>query len=223
MLGNDGPVESKPPAPMETESAVLIQVPEAERVVSRHRGRLDPAAALGVPAHVTVLYPFVAPSAITAATLAVLAEAVASVSAFDCQFPVTAWFGQEVMWLAPRPEQPFRDLTHTVAAAFPGFPPYGGAHDDVVPHLTVGDRPGGAADLRAAEAELLPALPICVHVSQVWLMIGATAPDSWRAVAELPLRQIRSPRLMRATLGAPWLDELHDHVNSASSIAVFFS
>jgi len=33
----------------ETVSAVLVPVPEAERVVSRHRARLDAAAALGVP------------------------------------------------------------------------------------------------------------------------------------------------------------------------------
>jgi hypothetical protein len=33
----------------ETVSAVLVQVPEAERVVSRHRGRLDAAATAGVP------------------------------------------------------------------------------------------------------------------------------------------------------------------------------
>ncbi len=58
-------------ASTETQSAVLVPVPEAERVVSRHRIRLDPAAELGVPAHVTVLYPFVAPPAITATTLAV--------------------------------------------------------------------------------------------------------------------------------------------------------
>jgi hypothetical protein len=43
----------------QTYSAVLVPVPEAERVVSRYRARLDGAAALGVPAHVTVLYPFV--------------------------------------------------------------------------------------------------------------------------------------------------------------------
>ena len=181
-------MDFKPPTAAETESAVLVPVPEAEPVVSRHRARLDHAAELGVPAHVTVLYPFVVPSAITAAALAALAGAVASVSAFDCQFPVTAWFGQEVLWLAPRPEQPFRALTHVVSAAFPGYLPYGGAYDDVVPHLTVGDRPpGGAADLRAAEAGLLSALPISAHVSRVWLMCGATTPDSWRAVAELPL------------------------------------
>jgi hypothetical protein len=57
----------------QTYSAVLVPVPEAERVVSRYRARLDGAAALGVPAHVTVLYPFVPPAAITAATLEELA------------------------------------------------------------------------------------------------------------------------------------------------------
>jgi hypothetical protein len=40
---------------MVTQSAVLVPVREAERVVSRHRARLDAAAAAGVPAHVTVL------------------------------------------------------------------------------------------------------------------------------------------------------------------------
>ena len=83
-------------------------------------------------------------------------------------------------------------MTRTVAAAFPGYLPYGGAHDEAVPHLTVGDRPaGGAVDLRAAEAELLPALPITARISRVWLMAGTTAPDSWRTMAELPL----DPRL----------------------------
>ena len=172
----------------ETESAVLVPVPEAERVVSRHRARLDGAAALGVPAHVTVLFPFVPPSAITAATLESLAAAVASVGAFDCEFPVTAWFGSDVLWLAPRPDEPFRRLTRAVTAAFPGYRPYGGTIDDVVPHLTVGDRPsGGAADLRAAETEVRPLLPVAAQVGRVWLMTGGAAAGSWRNVAEFRL------------------------------------
>lgn len=173
----------------ETYSAVLVPVPEAERVVSRYRARLDDAAALGVPAHVTVLYPFVPPTAITAATLEELAAAAASVGAFDCEFPVTAWFGSNVLWLAPRPDEPFRELTRVVAEAFPGYRPYDGAFDDVVPHLTVGDRPsGGAAELRAAEAGVLPLLPVSARISRVWLMTGGAAPGSWRTVAECPLR-----------------------------------
>jgi 2'-5' RNA ligase len=176
-------------APAEVpESAVLIPVPEAEPAVGPHRERLDRAAAWGIPAHVTILYPFMPPSAITDAAIVALGDAVRTVSAFHCLFPETAWFGDEVLWLAPRPDEPFRALTRAVSAAFPGYPPYGGAHDDVVPHLTVGDRPGGGVpELLAAAAAILPALPIRSHVSRVWLMTGTSAMGSWHAIAELPL------------------------------------
>lgn len=171
-----------------TESAVLVPVPEAEAAVGRHRARLDRAAAEGVPAHVTVLYPFVPPPEITPATIEVLAAAVGSVTAFDCRFSATAWFGDDVVWLAPRPDAPFRALTRAVCAAFPGYPPYGGRHDDPTPHLTIGDQPpGGIADLRAAEADVLTALPVRTRVGRAWLMTGSREPGSWHTVAELPL------------------------------------
>lgn len=177
-----------PPSVTVAESAVLVPVPEAEPIVSGHRDRLDRAAAWGVPAHVTVLYPFLAPSAISAAVIAGLAEAVGSVSTFACEFAATRWFGEEVVWLAPEPDEPFRALTQAVSAAFPGYPPYGGSYKDPVPHLTIGDRPaGGVSELRAAEADVLRRLPIQAVISHVWLMTGHAAPGSWQAVAELPL------------------------------------
>jgi 2'-5' RNA ligase len=189
------------PAALASESAVLVPVPEAERAVGRHRARLDRAAEWGVPAHVTVLYPFVAPAAITAATIGVLADAVRSVRAFDCEFAATGWFGEEVIWLAPRPDEPFRILTGVVSAAFPGYLPYGGAYDDVVPHLTVGDHQvGGREDLRAAESDMLRALPIRARISRAWLMTGRTAPGSWRTVADLPLAAGRLPRARAETI-----------------------
>jgi 2'-5' RNA ligase superfamily len=176
------------PASAAWESAVLVPVPEAEPAVGRHRARLDRAAAQGVPAHVTILYPFVAPPEITAVTIEVLAAAVGSVSSFDCRFPGTAWFGEEVLWLTPVPDGPFRALIRAVMAAFPGYLPYGGLISDVIPHLTVGDRPpGGIADLRAAETDVLNALPVWTRVSRAWLMTGTREPGSWHAVAELPL------------------------------------
>jgi len=178
-----------PHVPAARESAVLVPVPAAEHVVGRHRARLDRAAAEGVPAHVTILYPFVAPAEITTATIEVLAAAVGSVSSFDCRFPGTAWFGDEVLWLTPVPDGPFRALIRAVSAAFPGYPPYGTMMvGDVIPHLTVGDRPaGGVAELRAAEADVLGALPVRARISRAWLMTGSREPDSWHAVAELPL------------------------------------
>ena len=63
------------------------------------------------------------PSEIAAATLESLAAAVASVDAFDCEFPDTAWFGSDVLWLAPRPDEPFRTLTRVVTRGISGIPP----------------------------------------------------------------------------------------------------
>jgi hypothetical protein len=45
-------------ARFEAESALIIEVPAAEAVVGRHRSELDANAALGIPAHITVLAPF---------------------------------------------------------------------------------------------------------------------------------------------------------------------
>ena len=42
-------------------SAVIVPVPEVEPPVRDLRRELDPSAAGGVPAHVTVMYPFLAP------------------------------------------------------------------------------------------------------------------------------------------------------------------
>ena len=170
------------------ESAILVSVPEAEPVVGTLRARLDRSAARGVPAHVTVLYPFVAPHQVSAAVIATAAAAVASVPSFDCQFASTDWFGDDVVWLAPEPAGPFRALTAAVHAAFPRYLPFGGAFATVIPHLTVGDRPeGGPGVLRSAEAEVLAALRVWTHVSHAWLMTGTLARGSWQVLVTLPL------------------------------------
>ena len=169
-----------------TESAVLVLVPEAEGLVAQHRAVLDHAAAIGVPAHVTVLYPFVPPERTDDAVIAALAQAVGSVPAFDVTFRRLRWFDRSVLWLAPEPSEPFLALMAATRQAFPGYVPYGGMHGDVVPHLTVGqDRPDDA--LEAAARAIEPSLPVTARVSTAVLMHGSLEPDSWRVVAELPL------------------------------------
>ncbi len=49
-----------PPEPVL--SAVVVSVPEAQPVVGAPRARDDRSGRWGVPAHVTVLFPFVAPA-----------------------------------------------------------------------------------------------------------------------------------------------------------------
>ena len=169
-----------------TESAVIVRIPEAEPLVGRFRADLDFAASLGVPAHVTVIYPFVAPDLIDDAVTAALAEAVGSVPAFDATFARVAWFERTVIWLAPEPAEPFLALTNAVWQQFPHCPPYGGAHQQVVPHLTVGiDHPADVLE-KAARA-VAPGLPITASVTAAVLMHGSKETRSWRVVAELQL------------------------------------
>jgi len=177
---------------VETESAVLVVVREAEPVVGRFRMTLDRSAGWGVPPHVTVLYPFLPPSRIDASAVARLGEAVATVSAFDVVFARVEWFGDNVLWLAPEPDLPLRALTAAVYASFPDYPPYGGEQDDPIPHLTVGhDRPSDV--LRSAAAEVEPQLPIRVQVSTVELLVGSPEPNAWRTIATLPLAGANVP------------------------------
>ena len=128
-----------------------MPVPEAEPVVARHRATLDAAAGWGIPAHVTVLFPFAPPEQLDAALIGALAATVAGVPAFGCVFRRTGWFGDDVLWLDPEPADAFRALTATVVRAFPQWLPYRGEFSDVVPHLTVGERRFADLDtLRAA-------------------------------------------------------------------------
>jgi 2'-5' RNA ligase len=168
------------------ESALIVPVPAAEPVVGRHRRVLDRAATLGVPAHVTVLYPFLPPDRISGQVLDDVRACLAAVSAFTCVFSTVEWFGQDVVWLAPEPAAPFRALTEAVWRQFPDHPPYRGAHADVVPHLTIGDR-GERADMRRAADDVRDRLPVHAHIDTVLLIAGSDAPGSWHPVAEFAL------------------------------------
>jgi hypothetical protein len=174
-----------------TETAVLVLVPEAEAAVGELRARLDVAASWGVPAHLSIVYPFVPPAAVDGDVLARLTDAVGTVPAFDCAFPSTAWFGDDVLWLAPDPAAPFLRLIEAVVGAFPAHLPYGGIYDDPVPHLTVGERRlGRSAELKAAEEAVRVHLPLRARVDRAVLLAGRRERDSWVPVAEFGLGSI---------------------------------
>ncbi|HZM82355.1 MAG TPA: 2'-5' RNA ligase family protein [Candidatus Limnocylindrales bacterium] len=170
------------------ESALIVAVPEAEPAVRDLRSKLDRAYAWGVPAHVTVLYPFVPPDQLTAAVLREVAATVVAQPRFRVTFERVSWFGEDVLWLQPSPDDPFRALTSVIWQRFPSCPPYGGAHDDVIPHLTVGhDHP--LPILREAAATATARLPITARVGAVRLIAGTDEPGSWHTLCEFPLGQ----------------------------------
>ena len=138
------------------ETALICRVPEAERYVEKYRQRFDPSARRNVPAHVTILYPFMAPELIDADVLATLQRVVDSVPRFNYRMARTQRF-PVALYLDPEPGEPFSALTDGIFRAFPDYPPFDGKFETVVPHVTVahGDEPL----LCEIEVELRIALP----------------------------------------------------------------
>ncbi len=169
------------------ESALIVEVPEADDLVGRWRLRHDPVAAGGIPAHVTVLYPFVPPGRITAATLDGLERALAGVDAFAYALTGLGRF-PGVLWLRPEPEEPFHELTRRLSRSFPEYPPYGGRHPDSQPHVTVAQvAPSQQDDLaERIEASIADDLPVRAVASAVSLFVGRDD-GTWRREHVVPL------------------------------------
>ncbi|MCP3758947.1 2'-5' RNA ligase family protein [Streptomyces sp. TBY4] len=167
-------------------TALIVRIPEAEPAVRGWRERIDPAAraGAGVPAHVSVLYPFLPEGLIDASVHAGIAAALHPHPAFDLRFERTGRF-PGMLWLAPEPDAPLRRLTRAITERWPDVRPYGGRYPDPVPHLTVAQR-APEADLDAAQADLNGRLPLTTRVRAVDLV--AYDGTAWHERASFPLR-----------------------------------
>jgi hypothetical protein len=167
------------------ESALLVPVPAAETSVESLRRKFDPSSAMGMPAHITVLYPFASLASISDSVTDTLGRLLEEFEPFEFTLSDIGWFDERVMFLAPSPRAPFIELTVRVSEAFPDYPPYRGAHSEVRPHLTLGEgaRP---TRMRRASRRLERLLPIQTAAREVLLM----APDHggrWGVHRRFPL------------------------------------
>jgi 2'-5' RNA ligase len=167
------------------ESALIVAV-EAPMAMRRLRERMDPSAAVGVPAHITLLYPFVPASGLDAGVMAQVSRIASSEPAFRFTLVrVQRW--PEVVCLLPEPSLPFSRLIGALALAFPDCPPYGGAIavPDIVPHLTVAHT-ARSDYLDAAEHALPALLPVPAFCRELAL-IAHSPGERWHVVAGFPL------------------------------------
>jgi 2'-5' RNA ligase len=174
------------------ETALIVEVPAAEPVVGSYRAELDANAGLGIPAHITILAPFLSRDRLGAAERGRLARVFAAVAPFDFRLDRTDWFGTTVLWLAPENPAPFADLIERVFAAFPDHPPFGGQFDEVIPHLTIGLQ-RSVNELRRAEQAIVPKLPVTARASAVTLTAESSPGGYWETVASFPLSGPVSP------------------------------
>jgi hypothetical protein len=123
----------------------------------------------GLPAHVTVLFPFPEP---TPDVVSATRDVFAGVRAFDVAFREVREF-PGVVYLAPEPAEPFVALTEALERRFPAWQPYGGEFDELIPHLTI------AAD------EPPPPLPAHARAAEAVLFVEVE-PDVWEPHTTFP-------------------------------------
>jgi hypothetical protein len=152
------------------ETAILLCVPEAESLVHEWRRKGDPSAAHGVPAHVTLLYPFLPLASIDDGVLAELGWFFRGVDAFPVAFTSVGRFEHEgVVFLRPDSDA-LVQMSKALARRWPECPPYGGkvSVDELVPHLTVVETDDRALRQSAANA-VSPGLPFRMMATEAAL------------------------------------------------------
>ena len=115
-------------------------------------------ASAGIPAHLTLLYPFLDPNALDSDVRSALASVAGGHEAIGFELAGSAAW-PDTVYVAVNPERPFTRLQADLAKAFPAFPIYGlPAPFAFVPHVTVAEG-GAAADPATLEAPAWAALP----------------------------------------------------------------
>lgn len=159
------------------QTALIVAVPEAAPLVDHWRMRCTPDAPLGVPAHITVLFPFLSSEQIERER-ADIAAIFATTPSFDFSLASVRRF-PELVYLAPEPAESFVAMTRRVVERYPEHQPYEGQFtvDEIVPHLTVAE--GDLALQNEVEEGLRTSLPIAARADEV-VLIEEREDGTWR-------------------------------------------
>lgn len=173
------------------DSALVIPVSLPPRLERERRLHVS-VADLGVPAHLTLLYPFVAPDDLTDHDRRRIASILKQHPAFDYSLgPIREW--PTALYLEVQPAAPFARLVEALAALYPAWVPYGGSYP-YVPHVTV-------ADLGPADSQVIadpprfadPRRPLARRAERAILIVQDQAGrwhTRWRFELGLPAAKI---------------------------------
>ena len=168
---------------LETAVVIVVDAPALEAV---YRDSYPAFAALGIPLHVTLDYPFVPPTELDEA-LPRLRSLLARREPFEFSLTGLRTFPRTV-WAAPEPAEPFRALTKAIDAEFPEHPHWRGRFLEVVPHATLVDGVEErelAPTLARLRLRVEPLLPIRATAVEATVLVEG-ANGRWSVAARLP-------------------------------------
>jgi 2'-5' RNA ligase len=93
-------------------------------------------AYLGIPPHITLLYPW-RNAPLSNNDLNQLEQVLKNFKPFDLCLNRVETFEAGIIYLALKDDNPTKALMQAFASQFPETPLYGGAFNDVIPHLTI--------------------------------------------------------------------------------------
>jgi 2'-5' RNA ligase len=167
------------------ETALAIVLDDAEPFDAVRRDFAVETFELGIPFHVTLLYPFAPREELSD-------QLVRDVGAFFAEWPplefalvrIAAW--PDVVYAAPEPDAELRKLMGALFARFPQWPPYGGIHEEVIPHATLGEEVDAERVRPGVARRLAPHLPHRCQAQDVSLL-EEYEPRRWRERERFPL------------------------------------
>ena len=166
------------------ETALVIVLEDAEPFDEVRREFAAETVALGIPFHVTLLFPFAPREHLTAELLEDVRAFFAAQPAFEFELAhVAAW--PQVVYAVPEPDAALRDCMQRLFARFPAWPPYGGEHAEVIPHATLGEDVDAARVVAEIEQRLAAHLPRRYRAEEVTLL-EEFAPNKWRERDRFP-------------------------------------
>ena len=160
---------------MTLQSALIVPI-ELPAPLAAVRARFGATTSPGLPAHVTILFPFIPVDNLNPSVGAAVTELAAAREPFRARFDQVQ--RQDAMvWLLPAQQEPFLELTAAVVARWSAYQPYRGAFESLIAHLTLVESSSHVI-VRATLAALEDG-PFEVLVEELQL-IGEVESGGWR-------------------------------------------
>jgi 2'-5' RNA ligase len=154
--------------PMNGQTGLVIPVQAADALLAAVGTRYPGTVREGVPAHVSLLYPFVAAAELDERVSGALGELVAEQAPMPVQL-AECYHREGFVALRPDPIDGLRELISKTHRRWPDVVPYEGAYRDVEPHVTVALRCSEETAV-TIEREVTARLPLSAELREAWLV-----------------------------------------------------